>query len=99
MANYSVNLPEKSYINVEEFSTPARFAEYVKAVAADNALYEEHHAWRKTYKIDVRDESVAVDPYWMLCKYALLHHKKEKPPINIEHLRGASQCTDTQGDY
>jgi hypothetical protein len=34
-ANYSVNLPEHSYINVEDFRSPAHFAEYVNKVLCD----------------------------------------------------------------
>jgi hypothetical protein len=99
LANYSVNLPPKSYINVDEFSSPSHFKKYINALDSDDALYEEHHAWRKTYENKPPDDSVPIDPYWMMCKYMHMHYGEDKAPINIKKLRGAESCSETQANY
>jgi hypothetical protein len=46
--DYARAAPRKSYIHVDDFSSPAALAEYLKKLDADDAAYNEYFAWKGT---------------------------------------------------
>jgi alpha-1,3-fucosyltransferase len=63
-ARYNKLLPPNSYINVRDFSSPKRLAEYLKTVDKNDTLYNEYFAWKDSYEI------VHVEPQCKLCEFA-----------------------------
>ena len=107
-ANYSVNLPEHSYINVEDFRTPSHFAEYVNKVrddvhvttyACDDACVQvdQDNELYESYHAWRKEYELGADKgaLWKTCKYALLNNGKEKAPINIAAIRDVdTRCAE-----
>uniref|UniRef100_A0A1L8EI93 Fucosyltransferase n=1 Tax=Haematobia irritans TaxID=7368 RepID=A0A1L8EI93_HAEIR len=50
-ANYKQFLPPHSYINVEDFATPAELAQYLKYVSENAAEYMRYFWWREYYEL------------------------------------------------
>ena len=50
-ANYSEIAPPKSYINVEDFSTPNQLADYLQYLVRNQTAYEEYFQWKKYFKV------------------------------------------------
>jgi hypothetical protein len=83
----------KSYIDVNDFATPAALAAHLLALDADDAAYEEYHAWRRrplsTYgavlQHDLREllpvrEISDSDREWMTCTMCRALAREEATP-------------------
>ena len=63
-ANYSDILPENSYIDIKDFSSPKELADYVLKVDKDDELYNSYFKWKAKFDIDFR-----YHVHCQLCKY------------------------------
>ena len=52
-ADMSSIAPKHSFINVQDFSSTAKLAEYLKKVASDDELFASYFWWREFYKVQV----------------------------------------------
>ena len=52
-ADMSRIAPKHSYINVQDFSSTAKLAEYLNKVASDDELFASYFWWREFYKVQV----------------------------------------------
>ena len=50
-ADYSEIAPPKSYINVEDFSTPSQLADYLQYLVKNQTAYEDYFQWKKYFKV------------------------------------------------
>ena len=73
-ANYSSILPENSYIDVMNFSSPKHLSEYLKRVSNDKTLYNSYFKWKKKYC--VKDNEI-IDKFCKLCEH-LRYKSNEK---------------------
>ena len=53
-ADMSTFAPKHSYINVQDFTTTIKLAEYLKKVASDDELFAPFFWWRDFYKLQVK---------------------------------------------
>ena len=88
--NYKAHLPEKSYIDVMDFSSPKQLADHLYKVASNKTLYDSYMYWRKSQR-------AVMDPYkdsmCQLCDY--LHKTRENPKrtVNLaEYWSEESNC-------
>ena len=51
-ANYSAILPNHSYIDVFNFSSPKLLADYLLEVGSDRNLYNSYFEWKPKYCVD-----------------------------------------------
>ena len=52
-ADMSSIAPKHSFINVQDFSSTSKLAEYLKKVASDDELFASYFWWREFYKVQV----------------------------------------------
>ena len=67
-ADYETFLPPKSYINVKDFASPAKLAEYLHILERNDTLYNEYHQWRSWYSL----REIPVEKC-LLCEYLNRH--------------------------
>ena len=77
--NYKYRAPPNSYIDVTDFESPKKLAEYLKKVSGDRALYDSYMAWKKRRDV-VTDTFKAAT--CSLC--ARLHETKHAPPKTVD---------------
>ena len=76
--NYKAHLPQNSFINIMDFSSPNHLADHLYEVSRNKTLYELYISWKRTHRVQM-------DPYQMcmcqLCDY--LHKTKDDPPKTV----------------
>jgi len=81
-ANYAKVLPPHSYIDVGDFSTPKKLAEYLNYLAGNQTAYLEYFWWKDKYNV-VSDSYLFNNPFWcQLCQ--MLH--QDLPPKTYSNL-------------
>ena len=77
--DYEKDLPPRSYIDVKDFSSPKKLAEYLKIVKSSEKLYSSYHAWRSKQKV------IFINSLCEICKYAYESIGKTQiiPDINL----------------
>lgn len=60
-ANYSEIAPPHSYIDVKDFSSVEKLADYLKTLDRDDAKYNEYFWWRDFYQRSFRHHQVLCD--------------------------------------
>ena len=63
-ANYSQFLPEHSYIDMRQYESPARLAEYLHKLMKNDEVYLSYFQWRTKYRINERP----MDGWCQLCQ-------------------------------
>ena len=76
-ANYSAILPNHSYIDVFNFSSPQLLAEYLLRVGSDKSLYNSYFEWKTNYCIEKYEMP---DNMCQLCKRLNMNENEEKRP-------------------
>ena len=71
-AKYSHHLPPNSYINVANFSSPQKLAQYLHHLDNDDDLYNSYFKWKQRYRIRRVHGSCA------MCKYLHAHFGEKK---------------------
>ncbi len=69
-ADYAKILPEKSAVNVFDFTSPRHLAKHLQSVAEDDDAYQEYFAWKGNYDVRQRHH-VRMDAFCRLCE--ILH--------------------------
>ena len=60
-ADMSSIAPPHSYINIQDFPTTAKLAEYLRKVGEDDQLFASYFWWRSFYKVQVRSDYLRQD--------------------------------------
>ena len=75
-ADYSSILPRRSYINIQEYTSVEKLADYINTLHLSDKLYNEYFSWKKDYRV--------IYPYGLLsfCDLcARLHSKKGQTKV------------------
>jgi alpha-1,3-fucosyltransferase len=65
-ANYTKHVPRTSYINVRDFTTPKKLAEYLKWVGSNKTEYYKYFEWKRFQNLD----SLRKPPVCIICEAA-----------------------------
>src|SRR5690349_8047132 len=80
-ANYSAILPNHSYIDVFNFSSPQLLAEYLLRVGSDKNLYNSYFEWKTKY---CAETDYSFKNMCELCKRLNLNEKVEQIPSFVQ---------------
>lgn len=68
-ADYQNFMPNNSYIDVENFTSPENLAKFLKRIGSDEEIYDSYFVWKKTYRsvIDLNHDVIEMG-FCDLCK-------------------------------
>ena len=92
-ATYSDILPPNSYLDVKNFTSPKRLAEYLTFLARYDDAYNRYFSWRKKYKIIVPNVSCE------LCKYLNRGATPTKRRIRLHDWWAKDKCVEPSKYY
>ena len=92
--NYTRDLPPHSFIDIEDFDSPALLAKYLTELIADPVEYARYHAWRLHYQIS------SMDIYCEFCRYLNRDLKDVQRIIpDVNDVFSVTQCTNPYKYY
>ena len=88
--DYKNNLPERSYIDVRDFSSPKTLAEYLIVVSNNKTLFDSYLRWKENYEVDTYN--LYHNGTCQLCEY--LHQTRHDPPktIHLDEFWSIDMC-------
>ncbi|KAI9558733.1 hypothetical protein GHT06_015522 [Daphnia sinensis] len=92
-ANYSAIAPHHSYINVLDFETPEKLAQYLRFLDENDMFYNEYFWWKEHYQVEAGVDQMARHGFCDLCKK--LHQEEEVIkyyPELISEWHPSTQC-------
>ncbi|XP_032783908.2 alpha-(1,3)-fucosyltransferase C [Daphnia magna] len=92
-ANYSVLAPHHSYINVLDFETPEKLAQYLRFLDENDMFYNEYFWWKEHYQVEAGVDQMARHGFCDLCKK--LHQDEDISkyyPELISEWHPSTQC-------
>ncbi|VVC29302.1 Fucosyltransferase, N-terminal,Glycosyl transferase family 10 [Cinara cedri] len=92
--DYQRIAPERSYVHVDDFESPARLAEYLHRLDADDDLYNEYFRWKGTGEfIDTK----------FYCRLCAMLHDVDAPTKHYRNVddwwRGPGVCGDRKTEW
>ena len=87
--DYKTLLPPQSFVSLTDFSSIKVAAQSIITTARHTRLYEQYHAWRKYYEIEVPSP---IDHAETLCRFAHQHRGEVLPPVDLYTMRNFNQC-------
>ena len=98
-ADYSRIAPPNSYIDARQFKGPKQLADYLMALDANDALYNDYFAWKNDYIVESGQEKMVLNGFCDLCRKL---HQDNEPKIYTKLLNDwlpENQCTSPDISY
>ena len=91
-ADYKSFAPPNSYINVADFESPRKLADYLKLLDQNDDLYHRYFDWKKDYAINL----YPMDAWCELCRMAHDNSLKQKIYHDINQWWNRAKCKSTK---
>ena len=98
-ADYSRIAPPNSYIDARQFKGPKQLADYLMALDANDALYNDYFVWKNDYIVESGQEKMVLNGFCDLCRKL---HQDNEPKIYTKLLNDwlpENQCTSPDISY
>jgi alpha-1,3-fucosyltransferase len=92
-SNYTQIAPPKSFINVDDFATPAELGKYLNFLAGNLTAYSEYFEWKQHFNVFTSEQEYLSRAMCQLCEKLNNGEEKEKIYTDIHSWwRDGAQC-------